>query len=242
MKIFHSISLNVLVGNVAALLFALVLCQSSRAQGTLYCGELRNAPTFDKWALFIPHGTNDAWWLSFELDDMGSSLLRYHFSPYWEGQHVRLWDPHPSEPEPGQWDYDTWRYSLSVSKWEFVPSCDGPITDSATIDTVNNDPILVYPGNKVRVWVRMRNNGTTTWSVGSGYNGQVIGMDIGEDATLKSDVSPGGTLLFSREVIAPQEPGHYYYGIQLLHIGGCLTNARRDATQVSSRCRPTNGS
>lgn len=85
-----------------------------------------------------------------------------------------------------------------------------------TFDTM---PQQVRPGERVRVVVGLRNDGWDTWDAG-GADSVVLCAGFGNreslsQASLESDVAPGGGAVVSVDVIAPVEPGGHEFRIDL---------------------------
>lgn len=78
----------------------------------------------------------------------------------------------------------------------------------------------INPGERINIWIRIRNTGTTTWWANGRDNYGYRGTDewSAGRGNLNGDVPPGGTTTFGGDV-APQTPGRHRYGILLTHNG-----------------------
>ncbi|MCS6805585.1 MAG: hypothetical protein NZ823_10655 [Blastocatellia bacterium] len=104
---------------------------------------------------------------------------------------------------------------MDVSIIQSVPK--NQLLDWAELAT-QSEYFTVYPGDKIRPYIIVRNAGTTTWLKGKfGYLGKGEWSARWGTGKLWRDVKPGETLEFvDKQIIeAPSQPGSYQYGVQL---------------------------
>jgi serine/threonine protein kinase len=75
-----------------------------------------------------------------------------------------------------------------------------------------NENAIVYPGQSVRVFFRIRNEGKVVWDPAWGFKFSGLAGWNGREGFLKHPVPPGRTIDFNETIIAPQTPGRYNYG------------------------------
>lgn len=90
--------------------------------------------------------------------------------------------------------------------------------DDAKLDS-QGDYVSARPGDKVRIWINVRNIGTTTWSSNTGYKWRGLGQWAGRSNSLNRDTAPSQVYPFAEDIIAPGEFGEYTYGFVLQHSG-----------------------
>ncbi|HMK65283.1 MAG TPA: protein kinase [Thermodesulfobacteriota bacterium] len=78
-----------------------------------------------------------------------------------------------------------------------------------------NENAVVYPGQSVRVFFRIRNDGKVVWDPAWGFKFSGLAGWNGREGALKHPVPPGKTIDFNETVIAPQTPGRYHYGFMM---------------------------
>ena len=124
--------------HLAVILFIVVFFFSSNqivsAQSGAVCGQLRLAPGLDPYPLFVPHNSNEAWFID---PFAGPSLISIMngWPDNWGGKYVRVWDANVGSGDwfgPGTWGFTKVRLFANVSRWEFVASCEPTI--NFTID------------------------------------------------------------------------------------------------------------
>jgi serine/threonine protein kinase len=78
-----------------------------------------------------------------------------------------------------------------------------------------NENAVVYPGQSVRVFFRIRNEGKVVWDPAWGFKFSGLAGWNGREGYLKHPVPPGKTIDFNETLIAPQTPGQYHYGFMM---------------------------
>ncbi len=96
----------------------------------------------------------------------------------------------------------------------FAIEVEAPPLDDASFESYADLPSTMAAGSSTTVTVRMRNEGTTTWTSAGGY---ALGSQRPDDnatwgvsrVPLPAAAAPGGTVDFTFEITAPEEAGAY---------------------------------
>ncbi len=96
-----------------------------------------------------------------------------------------------------------------------------PLVDNAGLDSQSAYP-TINKGDSARIFIVIKNTGTTTWSSSQGYTYTASGpwtQRWGTQNPIWQDVGPGQTLTFADNVGSDQDVGGYDYGVLIQHNG-----------------------
>ena len=92
------------------------------------------------------------------------------------------------------------------------------LTDAADLESQMPYP-TTKPGAALNLWINVRNTGDSTWQASSGYGWRGTDKWEGQTGSITGPIAPNEVWSFSRDIIAPAEPGTYVYGFVLQHNG-----------------------